>query len=185
MKKWDQFPERLSFFLAPRFSGWIPIWSMDAIPRRPSYSASFSTHSLYISVIKYVFFQRRWLRLHLRITLDPPGLDPSTFSFYFLNQVQCIVFELYYLILPYMCRSHLKVKVTLFNTFKNKRHSELSIAFATDYHLNSWAWHIGISQFSKMCYIPQGCHFIFTVMFMYKLFSICRNISLLLYLVPF
>ena len=37
-------------------------WSMDAIPRRPSYSASFSTHSLYISVIKYVFFQRHWRR---------------------------------------------------------------------------------------------------------------------------
>ena len=69
-----------------RFSGWIPIWSMDAIPRNPSYSASFSPlifllhlsiSNLSISVIKYVFFQRRRLRPHLRITLDPPGLDPG------------------------------------------------------------------------------------------------------------
>ena len=28
-------------------------------------------------MIKYVFFQRRRLPPHLRITLDPPGLDPS------------------------------------------------------------------------------------------------------------
>ena len=59
---------------------------MDAIPRNPSYSASFSPlifllhlsiSNLSISVIKYVFFQRRRLRPHLRITLDPPGLDPG------------------------------------------------------------------------------------------------------------
>ena len=30
----------VSFFLSP--SGWIPIWSVDAIPCKPSYSASFS-----------------------------------------------------------------------------------------------------------------------------------------------
>ena len=60
----------MSFFLAPLFSAWIPICSMDAISRNPSYSASFSPlifllHYpclISLSVIKYVFFQRRRLR---------------------------------------------------------------------------------------------------------------------------
>ena len=38
-----------------------------------------SISNLSVSVIKYVFFQRRQLRPHLLITLDPPGLDPGTF----------------------------------------------------------------------------------------------------------
>ena len=32
----------MSLLSCSRFSGWISIWSMDAIPRNPSYSASFS-----------------------------------------------------------------------------------------------------------------------------------------------
>ena len=36
-----------------------------------------SISNLSLSVIKYVFFQRRRLHPHLRITLDPPGLDPG------------------------------------------------------------------------------------------------------------
>ena len=68
---------------------------MDAIPCKPSYSASFSPlifplHYLflilYISVIKYVFFQERRRRPHLRITLDPPGLNPSRYMTLFEKQ---------------------------------------------------------------------------------------------------
>ena len=74
------------FFLAPHFSGWIPIWSMDAIPRKPSYSASFSP---LIFLLHYPFLISLYICNYICIfprtptpsppsnSLDPPGLDPS------------------------------------------------------------------------------------------------------------
>ena len=69
-----------------RSSGWIPIWSTDAIPRNPSYSASFSPlifllHypfliSLYLWLNMY-FFQRLWFRPHLRIPWIHRGWTPA------------------------------------------------------------------------------------------------------------
>ena len=79
----------MSFFLAPCFSGWIPICSMDAIPRRPSYSASFSTLSpttlsvsnlsQYLSLNMYFSKDADAIPPPLN-SLDPPGLNPGNLA---------------------------------------------------------------------------------------------------------
>ena len=50
-----------------RFSGWIPIWSMDAIPRNPSYSASFSP---LIFLLHYPFLISLFLWLNMYFSKD-------------------------------------------------------------------------------------------------------------------
>ena len=50
-----------------RFSGWIPIWSMDAIPRNPSYSASFSP---LIFLLYYPFLISLYLWLNMYFSKD-------------------------------------------------------------------------------------------------------------------
>ena len=50
-----------------RFSGWIPIWSMDAIPRNPSYSASFSP---LIFLLRYPFLISLYLWLNMYFPKD-------------------------------------------------------------------------------------------------------------------
>ena len=80
IKKSDQFLERLippcRFFLAPRFSGWIPIWSMDAIPHKPSYSASFSP---LIFLLHYPFLISIYLWLNMYFSKDTDAVP--TFKF--------------------------------------------------------------------------------------------------------
>ena len=49
------------------FSGWIPIWSMDAIPHNPSYSASFSP---LIFLLHYPFLISLYLWLNMYFSKD-------------------------------------------------------------------------------------------------------------------
>ena len=65
----------MSFFSAPRFSGWIPIWSMDAIPRNPSYSASFSP---LIFLLHYPFLISLYLWLNMYFSKDADSIPPPS-----------------------------------------------------------------------------------------------------------
>ena len=57
----------MSLLSCSRFSGWIPIWSMDAIPRSPSYSASFSP---LIFLLHYPFLISLYLWLNMYFSKD-------------------------------------------------------------------------------------------------------------------
>ena len=57
----------MSLLSCSRFSGWIPIWSMDAIPRNPSYSASFSP---LIFLLHYPFLISLYLWLNMYFSKD-------------------------------------------------------------------------------------------------------------------
>ena len=57
----------MSLLSCSRFSGWIPIWSMDAIPRNPSYSASFSP---LIFLLHYPFLIPLYLWLNMYFSKD-------------------------------------------------------------------------------------------------------------------
>ena len=56
------------------FSGWIPIWSMDAIPRNPSYSASFSP---LIFLLHYPFLISLYLWLNMYFSKDADSVPPT------------------------------------------------------------------------------------------------------------
>ena len=58
-----------------RFSGWIPIWSMDAIPRNPSYSASFSP---LIFLLHYPFLISLYLWLNMYFSKDANSVPPPS-----------------------------------------------------------------------------------------------------------
>ena len=55
------------------FSGWIPIWSMDAIPRNPNYSASFSP---LIFLLHYPFLISLYLWLNMYFSKDAYSIPP-------------------------------------------------------------------------------------------------------------
>ena len=57
----------MSLLSCSLFSGWIPIWSMDAIPRNPSYSASFSP---LIFLLHYPFLISLYLWLNMYFSKD-------------------------------------------------------------------------------------------------------------------
>ena len=57
----------MSLLSCSRFSGWIPIWSMDAIPRNPSYSASSSP---LIFLLPYPFLISLYLWLNMCFSKD-------------------------------------------------------------------------------------------------------------------
>ena len=57
----------MSLLSCSRFSGWIPIWSMDAIPCNPSYSASFSP---LIFLLHYPFLISLYLWLNMYFSKD-------------------------------------------------------------------------------------------------------------------
>ena len=57
----------MSLLSCSRFSGWIPIWSMDAIPRNPNYSASFSP---LIFLLQYPFLISLYLWLNMYFSKD-------------------------------------------------------------------------------------------------------------------
>ena len=61
----------MSLLSCSRFSGWIPIWSMDAIPRNPSYSASFSP---LIFLLHYPFLISLYLWLNMYFSKDPDSV---------------------------------------------------------------------------------------------------------------
>ena len=70
----------MSLLSCSRFSGWIPIWSMDAIPRNPSYSASFSP---LIFLLHYPFLISLYLWLNMYFSKDadsnpPPSNHPGS-----------------------------------------------------------------------------------------------------------
>ena len=57
----------MSLLSCSRFSGWIPIWSMYAIPCNPSYSASFSP---LIFLLPYPFLISLYLWLNMYFSKD-------------------------------------------------------------------------------------------------------------------
>ena len=57
----------MSLLFCSRFSGWILYWRMDAIPRNPSYSASFSP---IIFLLHYPFLISLYLGLNMYISKD-------------------------------------------------------------------------------------------------------------------
>ena len=57
----------MSLLSCSRFSGWIPIWSMDTIPRNPTYSASFSP---LIFLLHYPFLISLYLWLNMYFSKD-------------------------------------------------------------------------------------------------------------------
>ena len=57
----------MSLLSCSHFSGWIPIWSMDAIPHNPSYSASFSP---LIFLLHYPFLISLYLWLNMYFSKD-------------------------------------------------------------------------------------------------------------------
>ena len=57
----------MSLLSCSRFSGWIPIWSMDTVPRNPSYSASFSP---LIFLLHYPFLISLYLWLNMYFSKD-------------------------------------------------------------------------------------------------------------------
>ena len=57
----------MSLLSCSRFSGWIPIWSMDAIPHNPSCSASFSP---LIFLLHYPFLISLYLWLNMYFSKD-------------------------------------------------------------------------------------------------------------------
>ena len=63
----------MSLLSCSRFSGWIPIWSMDAIPRNPSYSASFSP---LIFLLHYPFLISLYLWLNMYFSKDADSIPP-------------------------------------------------------------------------------------------------------------
>ena len=65
----------MSLLSCSRFSGWIPIWSMDAIPRNPSYSASFSP---LIFLLHYPFLISLYLWLNMYFSKDADSVPPPS-----------------------------------------------------------------------------------------------------------
>ena len=61
----------MSLLSCSHFSGWIPIWSMDAIPRNPSYSASFSP---LIFLLHYPFLISLYLWLNMYFSKDADSI---------------------------------------------------------------------------------------------------------------
>ena len=61
----------MSLLSCSRFSGWIPIWSMDAIPHNPSYSASFSP---LIFLLHYPFLISLYLWLNMYFSKDADSI---------------------------------------------------------------------------------------------------------------
>ena len=57
----------MSLLSCSRFSGWIPIWSTDAIPRNPGYSVSFSP---LIFLLHYPFLISLYLWLNMYFSKD-------------------------------------------------------------------------------------------------------------------
>ena len=53
----------MSLLSCSRFSGWLPIWSMDAIPRNPSYSVSFSP-LIFLLHYPFLIFLYLWLNMY-------------------------------------------------------------------------------------------------------------------------
>ena len=65
----------MSLLSCSRFSGWIPIWSMDAISRNPSYSASFSP---LIFLLHYPFLISLYLWLNMYFSKDTDSIPPPS-----------------------------------------------------------------------------------------------------------
>ena len=66
----------MSLLSCSRFSGWIPIWSMDAIPRSPSYSASSSP---LIFLLHYPFLISLYLWLNMYFSKDTDSVPPPSY----------------------------------------------------------------------------------------------------------
>ena len=64
----------MSLLSCSGFSGWIPIWSMDAISRNPSYSASFSP---LIFLLHYPFLISLYLWLNMYFSKDADSVPPT------------------------------------------------------------------------------------------------------------
>ena len=65
----------MSLLSCSRFSVWIRIWSMDAVPRNPSYSASFSP---LIFLLHYPFLISLYLWLNTYFSKDADSLPPPS-----------------------------------------------------------------------------------------------------------
>ena len=59
----------MSLLSCSHFSGWIPIWSMDAIPRNPSYSASFSP-LIFLLYCPFLISLYLWLNMYFSKDAD-------------------------------------------------------------------------------------------------------------------